>query len=262
MRLRWGAATDIGRVRALNEDSFALLPDQGLFVVCDGMGGEAAGEVASQLAVDTILTELEGASPDPAAAAAEDGYLPRTSRLAEAVRRSNEFIYDQAQKDTAAAGMGTTVVGVWIADNVASLAHVGDSRVYLWREGELERLTTDHSLVEAQVQAGLITREEAQRSAEQNIVLRALGREPQVEVELNEVPILTGNYLLLCSDGLTRMVEDPAIADTIARVRDPRRICDVLIEDANRNGGADNITVIVVEVEGNWWRRLWNRWAR
>lgn len=263
MRLRVGAATHVGRVRVLNEDAHALREDQGLFVVCDGMGGEAAGEVASQMAVETILEQLnDGARAAAAAGPGEDGYLPKTNRLAEAVRRSNQFIYDQAQKDARQAGMGTTVVGAWLEHNVASLAHVGDSRAYLWHAGDLEALTSDHSLVEAQVRAGLIDREQSLKSSEQNVLLRALGREPEVDVELNEVPVQAGDYLLLCSDGLTRMVPEPAMADAIARFRAPQPICDELIDVANRNGGADNITVIVVEVEGGWWQRLWNRWRR
>jgi len=262
MRLRVGAATHVGRVRALNEDAHALREDQGLFVVCDGMGGEAAGEVASRMAVDTILEQLNGGPRDAAAGPDDDGYLPATSRLAEAVRRSNQIIYDQAQQDDRQAGMGTTVVGAWVEHNVASLAHVGDSRAYLWHAGNLEALTSDHSLVEAQVRAGLIDREQSLKSADQNVLLRALGREPEVDVELNEVPVQAGDYLLLCSDGLTRMVPEPAMADVIARRREPQPICDDLIDVANRNGGADNVTVIVVEVEGGWWRRFRNRWRR
>jgi protein phosphatase len=264
MRLRIGVSTDIGRVRVLNEDAHAVSAEQGLFVVCDGMGGAAAGEVASQMAVETILEQLKSAERDHHATGttSEDGYLLTTSRLAEAVRRSNQSIYEQAHKEVRQSGMGTTVVGAWLEHNVASLAHVGDSRAYLWHDGRLEALTTDHSLVEAQVRAGLLDREQSLKSAEQNVLLRVLGREPDVDVELNEVAVQTGDYLLLCSDGLTRMVPEPEMADAIGRLREPQRICDDLIEAANRNGGADNITVLVVEVEGNWWRRLWNRLRR
>ena len=264
MRLRVGAATHIGRVRVLNEDSHAHRAEDGLFVVCDGMGGEAAGEVASQMAVDKILEQIQSATRDTAGTSTTDtdGYLAKTNRLAEAVRQSNQFIYEQAQKDARRTGMGTTVVSAWLEHNVASLAHVGDSRAYLWHDGYFEALTSDHSLVEAQVRAGLINREGSLQSAEQNVLLRALGREPDVDVELNEVPVQAGDFLLLCSDGLTRMVPEPAMADAIARLRQPQRICDELIDAANRNGGADNITVIVVEAEDTWWRRLWSRWRR
>jgi PPM family protein phosphatase len=261
MRLRVGAATDIGRVRTLNEDAYALRAEQGLFVLCDGMGGTPAGEVASELAVETILEHLDKGAP-AAASADEQGYLPQTSRLAEAMRRSNQFIYNQAQQNPSQAQMGTTVVGAWITQHIASVAHVGDSRAYLWRNNELEALTRDHSLVEAQVHAGLLDREQSLQSEHQNILLRALGREPQVEVDLNEVPLQPGDYLLLCSDGLTRMVPERTLADAIVQLRHPQRICDYLIDAANRNGGADNITVVVVEVAGGWWTGIANRCRR
>jgi serine/threonine protein phosphatase PrpC len=264
MRLRVGAATDTGRVRELNEDVYLLRPEESLFVVCDGMGGCPAGEVASQMAIEAIQEQLNGAAQEtPASALAEEqGYLPQTSRLAQAVRRSNQVIYDQAQKDPRQAEMGTTIVGTWITDHIASVAHVGDSRAYLWHNGRLEPLTRDHSLVEAQVRAGLLDRESSRQSEEQNILLRVLGREPEVEVELNEVPVQPGDYLLLCSDGLTRMVPEPTLADAIFQLRDPQRICKYLIDTANRNGGADNITVVVVEVPARWWRRIGKRWRR
>jgi len=254
MQLRVGAATDIGRVRAHNEDAYASLSDQGLFVVCDGMGGEEAGEVASQMAIETIVGELHNGSGD--VTADPDGFRPRTSRLAAAVRRSNQSIYDAAQKDSKQAGMGTTVVGAWFADDIVSLAHVGDSRAYLWQRGRLEPLTSDHSLVEMQVKAGTLSRESALQHQDQNVLLRALGREPDVDVELNEVPVQAGDYLLLCSDGLTKMVAEPEMSSTIADIRDPQEICEELIAAANRNGGTDNVTVVIVEVVGGWWSEL------
>jgi protein phosphatase len=139
--------------------------------------------------------------------------------------------------------MGTTMVGAWISDHIASVAHVGDSRAYLWRRNSLEPLTRDHSLVE-----------------HQNILLRVLGRNPEVDVELSEVPVQQGDYLVLCSDGLTRMVPEDAVARAILGLREPQTICNHLIDVANRNGGADNITLIVVEVRSRWWRRVADRW--
>ena len=264
MRLRVGAATDTGRVRDLNEDAHSVSAEQGLFVVCDGMGGCPAGEVASQMAVETILARLNQTAQEPAAFRADDErrYLSQTSRLAEAVRQSNQFIYNQAQQDVDQAEMGTTMVGAWITGHIASVAHVGDSRAYLWHDDHLEPLTSDHSLVEEQVRAGVLGRDESLQSDQQNILLRVLGREPDVEVELSEVPVQPGDFLLLCSDGLTRMVPEPTLANTILRLRDPQRICDSLVAAANSNGGADNITVVVVEVIGNEWKRLWNQWRR
>ena len=263
MRLRVGAGTDTGRVRALNEDAYMLRADEGLFVVCDGMGGAPAGEVASQMAVDAIVRHLsEPAASDGAGAVDGPAYLPHTKRLAEVVRRSNEVIYDQAQKDPRQAGMGTTVVGAWIRQQIVGVAHVGDSRAYLWHDQRLEALTRDHSLGEAHIAAGLLEEVRQLPVEQQNVLVRVLGREPEVEVDLREVPVRPGDYVLLCSDGLTRMVPEYMLARAFREFQDPQRICDFLIAAANGNGGADNITVVVVEVRGGWWRRVVNRWTR
>ena len=260
MHLRVGAGTDRGRVRTLNEDAYMLRAADGLFVVCDGMGGAPAGEVASQMAVDAIARRLQIADGEAMDRAPDSEYLPHTSRLAAAVRWSNTFIYDQAQKDPDQSGMGTTVVGTWIRHRIASVAHVGDSRAYLWRNDRLEPLTRDHSLEEAHVDAGLI--ESGPDRATRHVLMRALGREPDVDVDVSEVPVQVGDYVLLCSDGLTRMVSERALARAIAEYREPQRICDQLIAAANGNGGADNITVVVVEVADRWWRRLWQGWRQ
>lgn len=230
----------------------------GLFVVCDGMGGAPAGEIASRMAIDAILRRIgDGAADGPGGA--RETWLPHTRRLADALRSSNEYIYDQACRDPQRAGMGTTVVGAWIRGEVAGVAHVGDSRAYLWRADTLVPLTRDHSLLEARLAAGL--QEETDGSG-QNVLLRVLGREPDVDVEMREVPVRPGDYVLLCSDGLTRMVPEAELARAIGRHQEPQRICDHLIAAANRNGGADNITVVVIEVAGPWWRRLRGRWTR
>jgi PPM family protein phosphatase len=244
MRLRVGAGTDVGRVRDLNEDAYILRAEEGLFVVCDGMGGAPAGEVASQMAIAAILRQLTAIDDERVRPLNDHTYLPHTTRLAEAVRRSNQFIYRQSQNEPAQAGMGTTVVGAWIRQHIASVAHVGDSRAYLWHDDRLEALTRDHSLSESQA----------------NVLVRVLGREPEVDVDLAEVAVQPGDYLLLCSDGLTRMVPEHVMEETIRDVREPQRICDSLIAAANTNGGADNITVVVVEVAGGWWSRLLKRW--
>ncbi len=261
MQLRVGAATDVGQKRSLNEDAFASNPVRGFFVVCDGMGGAAAGEVASQMAVETIEQYLNGGGPAAAASGDASGYLPRTQRLAEAVHASNRAIYEKAQEDRKKAGMGTTVVGAWIGDSIASIAHVGDSRAYLWHQQKLEPITEDHSLVEAQVKAGLLRRDQVEESKQRSVLLRALGQEAAVEVDVTEVPLRPGDYLLLCSDGLTRVVPDTGLARAIDTLRDPQRICDYLIETANRNGGPDNITVVVVHVAGTFWQQVWD-WLR
>lgn len=245
MRLRVGARTDVGRVRRLNEDVYLLRARQGLFVVCDGIGGSPSGEMASQVAGDAIVARLAPRDGTRLQMAQRRGdYLPRTSLLAEAVRCSNKRVYDRARQDRRHAGMGTTVVSAWIAGHVASIAHVGDSRAYLWYGGRLVALTCDHSLASANA------------NDEEDALVRALGREPEVDVDLTEVPVRPGDYLILCSDGLTRMVTEAAVARVIREQRDPQSICDRLVDIANGNGGVDNITVVVVQVLGNWWQRL------
>ncbi len=250
MELRVGAASDLGRVRTTNEDSFAADSDQGLFVVCDGMGGAAAGEVASRIGVETIVAQLRGTRPDPSGASDAPGFRPHTVQLGEAVRHANASIHAFAQGDHDRQGMGTTVVGIWLAKDVAGVAHVGDSRAYLWHQGEFEALTVDHSVVEAQVRAGLLNREESLRAAHQNVLLQALGLSLEVDVELSEVRVQAGDYLLLCSDGLTRMVSEAAMGQAIADLRDPEKICRHLVDAANAAGGPDNVTVVVVEIVG------------
>jgi serine/threonine protein phosphatase PrpC len=245
MRLQVGARTDTGRVRDLNEDVFLLQPEQGLFLVCDGMGGCPAGEVASEMAARTILEQLSAQTAVPAPG---NDYLPQSRRLRSAVERSNRYIYEHAQAESRHTGMGTTVVGAWINGQLVTVVHVGDSRAYLWHRDHLERLTRDHSLHEG--------------SIHRHVLLRALGREPTVDVDVRELAVQPGDYVLLCSDGLTNTVPEATVSGAISRLRDPQRICDYLIDAANHNGGQDNITVIVVEFIGGVWRRVWSHWAR
>jgi PPM family protein phosphatase len=249
MRFKVGAATSVGRVRPINEDAFLAKADAGLFVVCDGMGGAAAGEVASQLAVDTINASLNHAR---AGSARDAQFGARTRQLGNAVRQANLAIIERARGDPEHAGMGTTVVGAWADGGVVSVAHVGDSRAYLASAQGFKSATTDHSLVEAQVRAGLINRAQSLQSEHQNILLRALGREPDVEIDLAEISVAPGDRLLLCTDGLTRMVPDDQLAAALDRYRgNPQGACDHLIDTANTNGGPDNITVVVVEFLGS-----------
>ena len=259
MRLIVGSRSDTGKVRKVNEDAVACDPRLGLIVVCDGMGGEAAGEIASQLAVETIVADLgrDGVNPALGLGAGFEGFFPRTRRLGLAVKHANEVVFQDSRSHVERAGMGSTIVGAWIGDNIASLAHVGDSRAYLWRNRELQQLTCDHSLVERKVQAGLLTRAESLLSTERNILLRALGREPDVELELAEVPLITGDCLLLCTDGLTGMVADEYIVEALGSLAAPQEICDRLVALANQNGGQDNITVAVAKLtRDSFWRRL------
>ena len=261
MRLKVGAATSVGRVRPINEDAFLTRADRGLFVVCDGMGGAAAGEVASRLAVDTIAAHVNGGGTP--AGTTQRGFQPRTALLGRAVEAANHAIIQRAGSDAAHAGMGTTVVGLWLGDDVASIAHVGDSRAYVRNSEGFEGLTSDHSLVEAQVKAGLIDREQSLKSEHQNILLRALGRDPDVQVELGEVLIGAGDQLLLCTDGLTRMVNDAGLEAALVRFPgNPQQACDALIQQANDNGGPDNITVVIVEVQRSGFFGWFDRFRR
>lgn len=262
------ARTSVGRRRTNNEDSYVVLPQQGLFVLSDGMGGEAAGELASRIAVEEISRAMAEAAPareSSAPSAAPDGpkspFSEVTNQLGSAVRRANRVIWETAQNHTSQRGMGATVVAALLRHPVLSIAHVGDSRIYLLRAGEFRQLTQDHSLVMEQVRRGLISPEEAERSEMQNIIVRALGAEENVEVDLDEILVTPGDQLLLCSDGLTRMVPDAGIAQVVGESGSPQQACDRLVEIANDNGGEDNITVILLSVKESPRRGLWS-WLR
>lgn len=247
--LEVGACTDRGRVRGNNEDSLCLAPELGLFVLSDGMGGQTSGEVASRLAAETVVahcreTEKNPTLPivgEPMAGAAE-----ASNRLASAIRAANEIVYRQARKNPAYRGMGATIVAVRIAGERMSVAHVGDSRLYRLRAGEFEQLTRDHSFVAEQVRRGTMTPQEACRSKLQNVLLRALGVDPQVQVELEEELVREGDILLLCSDGLTRELPDEQIAAVLRESDKPQQAANRLVDLANQAGGEDNISVVVL----------------
>jgi serine/threonine protein phosphatase PrpC len=240
--------TDVGLVRASNEDNFGYDERLGIFVVCDGMGGHAAGEVASQIAVDTVLGYFRGRKP----AVEDDAYLddaPLGARLlAEAVKQANDAIlaYAEAHKNTS--GMGTTLVAVRFAEGTVSIANVGDSRIYLLREGQLLQLTEDHSLVMEQVRRGMLTVEEAKRSSAQNIITRALGTDETTLPDLGEFPAQAGDVLLLATDGVLRHVEDEQIRDILLQIPSLKAACLTLIEAANQGGGDDNSTCVLVRM--------------
>ncbi|MEG9434684.1 serine/threonine-protein phosphatase [Edaphobacter sp. HDX4] len=259
--------SDRGRVRRRNEDVCAAAPLHGVFVVCDGMGGAAGGEIASHLAAETFISSL---SRDGAHSSQTP---PRIrSRIAGAVQAANRAVYQQARKAPHLAGMGTTLVGVVHTpvseenSTAASrdrngdspsipafwLVHVGDSRAYLWRQHRLERLTADHSIVEEQVRAGQITEAQALESPMRNLITRAVGTQASVEPEIYAFSAEEQDLFLLASDGLTRDLTDDEIANVLCRM--PYRItegalhsaCRELVEAANRKGGNDNITVVLV----------------
>ena len=251
MRVDIGARTDVGRVRNNNEDSYRVVPLLSLFVLSDGMGGEAHGEVASALAVDTVATHcLEAANnlSAPFFGELRPDLSEKTNRLASAVHLANRKIHEAALSDPRHRGMGATVLAVWLDGRRLSLVHVGDSRAYRLRAGALEQLTSDHSLVAEQVRRGILTPQQADTSALQSVLIRALGTHAEVEVDAGEHLLHNGDALLLCTDGLTRMVTEPEIASTLLTYPDAQAAADRLVALANDYGGEDNVTVVVLRV--------------
>jgi PPM family protein phosphatase len=221
--------TDTGRQRHANEDSyFARAP---LFAVADGMGGAQAGEVASRIAAGAFEHGSAGKGP-------------AEGRLEEIAQEANREIHKLAQEDSSRAGMGTTLTAAMLHDDEVALGHVGDSRAYVLRDGELKRLTKDHSLVEELRRQGRLTEEQAEEHPQRSIITRALGPEPNVNVDTMTVPARDGDVFLLCSDGLTTMVGDEEIRDILVRARSLRSAVNHLVEAANRGGGRDNITAV------------------
>ena len=245
-------------VRPNNEDCFGIDLSINLLVLCDGMGGQAAGEVASKLGVETILDYCRQAARNPQillVGAYRQELSPETNLLASGIRLSNQVIHEAAESSPTQCGMGSTVVAALVTENVLSVAHVGDSRLYLCRDGSLQQLTQDHSLVMEQVRKGLITREQAEHSELQNVIVRALGALPTVDVDLDQRSVVPGDLILLCSDGLTRMVSDSEIARILAEAPTAQLASDRLVEIANDCGGEDNVTVIVARLKPN---SLWH----
>jgi protein phosphatase len=240
MKAKAFGLTDVGRRRETNQDSLLVRADLGVFAVADGMGGHAAGEVASRIAIESLKDKLGGESQpvqDPREAA---------DRLADAFHEGNRRICDSVVARGEWRGMGTTIVALIAVGDRAIIAHVGDSRAYRLRAGQLERMTHDHSWVSEQVRLGLLTDEEAHRHPMRNIVTRALGNRTDLAVELREADVRGGDVYLLCSDGLNTMLTDPEILRTLAASKDdPERACRALVDQANSKGGEDNISVIV-----------------
>src|SRR5215470_1584225 len=230
VRIACGGMTDVGRVRSNNEDCFRIVTLLNLFLLADGMGGEAHGEIASATAVDL----------------------------------ANRCIFRSAEEHPEQHGMGATLTAAWIDGAKLSIAHVGDSRAYLLRGGSLLQLTRDHSLVAEQVRRGMLTVAEAEESDMQSVLLRALGAQPEIEVDAEEHILFPRDVLLLCSDGLTRVVTEPEIAGVLQAETDPVRGAEELIALANERGGPDNITVVIVRLlkESKGWFSWFYRGAR
>jgi PPM family protein phosphatase len=249
-RFRSAARTDVGMKREHNEDSFLVNEDLGLYVVCDGMGGHAGGETASRLAVQTVEKELISArlrADDPFAS--DEGFekTPLATALQEAIEGACSMVYRTSRSQPELGGMGTTCIALLLQRDLAVVGHVGDSRAYLVREGGILQLTEDHSLVNEQVRAGLLTSEEAKHSRLRNIITRSVGFEEDVLVDVSAFETRTGDRFLLCSDGLSNLVSMEEIRVTLASERDPADVCKSLVGLANERGGDDNVTVVAVE---------------
>ena len=248
----WDAAahSDKGRVRPINEDSYRLSPEQSLFVLSDGLGGAAKGEVASAIAVETVIASVQENAAEQARErpTANGDFSGETSALVRAIGLANQKIHEQGLRDPSCRGMGATIVAARIIGRRLSLVHVGDSRAYLLRSNRLEQLTGDHSLVAEQVRRGLMTREQAAVSELQSVLTRALGTEESVEVDAEEIELFPNDMLLLCSDGLTRMVPEDEIAAILAQAPAASIAAEQLVNRANEYGGQDNVTVVVIRL--------------
>lgn len=231
----FAAASDVGRVRKANEDSYYVRSP--LFVVADGMGGANAGEVASKIAVDSFKDPLnDSVAPEP--------------RMAGVVRTANHQIHEKSNSSDEFKGMGTTITALLLGEDELTIAHVGDSRAYRLRDGELERLTRDHSLVGEMVRRGAITEAEAEVHPQRSILTRALGPEDEVEIDTLSHGVKGGDVYLICSDGLTGMVDEATIAQEMGSGKPLQEMAESLIRKANENGGVDNITVVAFKVDG------------
>jgi serine/threonine protein phosphatase PrpC len=244
-------ATDPGCVRLNNEDNFAFDPALGLLIVADGMGGHNSGEVAAGIATKTILDFARQGSKLKLPDGASPELSLRGRQLEFFVKHANTMIYERGRQFPKDAGMGTTVVAALIDDRTLTVAHVGDSRLYVWRRGDLAQLTQDHSLVGEQVRRGQITPEEAVRSNLQNILTRALGAEADVQVDVSEHPLTAGDIVLLATDGLSKMVPDAEVGRVIGAEPDPKKIVEVLIAKSRAAGGVDNVTVVAARIPEN-----------
>jgi len=235
--MRFSARTDPGRVRSENEDAYLLSRE--IFAVADGMGGHLAGEIASTTALSVLKREFKKAER-----AGKD-------LLVHSIREANRVVYEKASKRPGQRGMGTTLTAMILKDNKFLIGHIGDSRAYLFRRSKLRKLTQDHSLVTEMVKAGEISPQEAEKHPLRSVLTRALGIEPEVEIDLITGKNQAGDKMFLCTDGLNTMLSDSQIREIIAKPLHPKTLCRRLIEAANAQGGQDNITVVLVEFEGD-----------
>ncbi|WP_227766930.1 Stp1/IreP family PP2C-type Ser/Thr phosphatase [Zhaonella formicivorans] len=233
--MRAAARSEAGLVRKSNEDFFLCDPAKGLYIVADGMGGHLAGEVASQMAIKVIADYLDGAGTD------------HLSALKEAVTHANARIYSDSQDDLSRQGMGTTLTSAWIVGSKLYLAHVGDSRAYLIRKGSINLLTCDHSYVGELLRNGGLTEEEAQHHPRRNVLMRAVGADSEVDIDLIEVNLEPGDHLLLCTDGLFNLIPGEELLEIILRESTLEEAVNCMVDLAYSRGAGDNLTVILVQ---------------
>lgn len=244
MRFKVGCASDVGRKRSQNQDNVKCSPELGLFIVADGMGGHRGGETASAMVIEIVPELVRHAQQAP-------NWSPKTV-ISESIASASNSIHERATQDPSLQGMGTTTVAMLIKENVLTIGHVGDSRCYILRPGAIWQATRDHSLVQEKLRAGLISRAELKTDRMKNVITRSVGFESDVNVETYEMSIQVGDVFLLCSDGLSGMVDDQQILELMdggrAQGQDIQTIVQHMIDAANQNGGEDNVSTIVVEV--------------
>lgn len=244
MQFSVGFGTDIGRKRQQNQDNGAAVPELGLFVVADGMGGHQGGETASAIAVEVI--------PQVVREGVQHGAVDPKRLISEAIRKANDTIFEKAQGYPSLHGMGTTTTALFFHNGTLTIGQVGDSRCYFFRPNAIWQLTRDHSLVQEKLRAGIITREQAKTDRMKNVITRSVGFEPGVSVETFEMPVQRGDVFLVCSDGLSGLLEDPEMLEIVQKkLLDAGNIEETvkdLIAQANANGGDDNITAIAIQV--------------
>jgi PPM family protein phosphatase len=250
--------TNVGMKRAHNEDSHLLVPEENLFIVADGMGGHASGEVASALAVNSVAEFFSMTSADEDQTwpfKEERGLKYEENRLVTGIKLANKRIFDTAQADVRKRGMGTTVVTALFTHNGAYIAHCGDSRCYRYRNAKLELLTEDHSLLNDYLKNHKLTQEEIDNFPHKNVIVRALGMKDTVAVDISRLEPQPNDVYMLCSDGLSGMVHEPELFEMVnafqndpARANDIEGLCHALINAANKNGGTDNVTVVAIKV--------------
>jgi protein phosphatase len=252
MRVRFAGDSNVGMKRAHNEDSFYLPESERLAIVADGMGGHASGEVASRMAVDTIAGFFKATQEEQQLTwpfKMDKGHRYDINRMITAIKLANLKIHEQAQKDPRCHGMGTTVVSALFLDDALVVGHVGDSRLYRRRDGVLEQMTEDHSLLNDYIKMKHLTPDEIAAFPHKNVIVRALGMKDTVQVDVHVDAPRLGDVYLICSDGLSGMVKDEEMSEMSASEPDLDALCEKLIATANKNGGLDNITVVAVRLE-------------